>query len=510
MKRVVLLLCVIVIVASCSKKVGFEKHLPADTTVMMAVDVKSMMKKVVWEVLFSPEKLEKLFQKNQDASKVFQDPKSTGIDLFSRLYFFQTSTSKENELLGLMKLQDFEAFNELMKSQHAKVEELQGSTYYQIDYTHFLTNKDIVVFVLSQEKEVKDVLMQILNNENDVFALKGMKDVLLSEHDFLMWSDFSQFMAPKLGRLNMSEENTKSIENDVLTGFADFNDGSIDVVVDYESNGDSQKMKDRFFTKNAFGNMLKNSGNQSVYGLSTVALNFEEISKYLAENGWLDKYNSGFFRLYQTSPEQILAMLDGEVMLYYTGAEKKQQLKQDLVYDFDKEETVFVTDTVEVMNYNSVLAIGVKELEQMQQLVNKFGMMLNQYPGGYYGMKGENVFIALNNQILYISNDEKSIQSVMESKEMRLPSNVKKVIPDSPFSVWLDIESSARDISEHGVLPEKELSKVQQYLKEILFYGKRDGNHFQQNLNLKFKNESQNSLIQLMEMMGEVAEEPAA
>lgn len=504
MKRICLLLIVVVSFSSCTKKVGFEKHIPEETTVLFAIDVKSMMKKVVWEVLFSPEKLKKIFKKNQDASKVFQDPKSTGIDLFSRMYLFQTSTTRENELLGLIKLNEFDAFDKLLKEQKATHEKLEAFDYYQIEHTHFLTNREVVVFIVSPKKDVKEVLKEILVKENDVYGMKGMEEVLLSEHDFILWSNFYEFMEPKLGRLSKDESSYAALKEDVLTGYADFVNGAFEVVVAYASNGESQELKERFFAKDAFVDMIQNTSAKNVNGLFSFAVNLPEVTAFLKEKKVLENFNSGILKLYNTDPEQILNMLNGEVMVYYTGAEDRVQVKQDLIYDFEKEESKFVYDTINVVHYNTVLALGVKDPVKINELISKLTMMLEKKDLGYYKLKSEPYFLALHKGNLLVSNDEKSIILSLNGESLPIPTHVKSMIGNSPLSLWVDMDKSSRNLLPLNVFPEHETNIVKKYMNEILLYGERKGNLFEQHLEIKFKNDAKNSLIQLIDMFGEL------
>lgn len=448
-KKILLLTLFITALTSCSNEQIAASVIPKDATMVMTIDVKSLIEKGEFEKLNDLSSLKsferELRSENRTMYKLFEDlkedPTIAGLDLRDPIHIF-TVPDGNNTYVGvamsILDEDDFEAFLERIlddRSTPSYIKDEDNDDYlnYRVRNTMNISFDDDKVLFLSHSFKknddlfaMRDELMELEDddtiNENEVY-----QDFIDEQKDLNLYLS-SNIIADNPNFRNIVPIVNYNLADNTLLGHLDFQDGKIVLDARMAYNDELKKMvaKNPIFDKQINTDLLKYLSEQNIIA-GGFALNMKNYEKLLkeqisdSESQRILNEALGDFKL-----TDLFNKLEGSVVFTFNGAEEKEVLIEDPYLG----ESYTINKTIPKFS----LIVGINDQQWFKNQLTKALDTTLQNRDGLHILQGDDApyYMSYNKTSMLVTTDKKAAMGHKAGKSLT------KSLKESDFSDNLD------------------------------------------------------------------------
>ncbi|MEO1652650.1 MAG: hypothetical protein AAFU64_03810, partial [Bacteroidota bacterium] len=330
-------------------------------------------------------------------------------------------------------------------------------------------------------------------------SLKKVKDtqfqmLRLSEYDVASWinlRDFDWFIKQNLRKFPLPI--TIDLEKNYLTSTSIFEEGQVNTQVKLHNlNGSLQNYKE-IFKADISSDLTQKVATQSPMGVLGLGLKMGGIKDIFNSIG--GSIFTGQARFYTgETPNKIIDMLSGDVVAVLQDVDNRQE---------------------EEAAYKYLIGLGIADTSTLNSILKKFteDKVLIEQDSAYY-ISDSNLYVLRNDQQLFITSSDslRDIVLVQESADPVMPAY--RPNPESFLATYADVRQESREklpmslfyddyftagLARSIDTPIESLEMHIQSFKDSIF---------ESNIDLYFKDKSQNALISVVEAMQQLQSPP--
>jgi hypothetical protein len=408
---------------SCGKSadgagvVNVLNKVPSDAAAVAVVNVGQMMKKVDYNELKKTEMFKRLLSelKSPDMEKILDNPEASGIATNNQFCMFVDAKGKEdfivNFLLPIKSVKDLEAwFDKLSKNEKSPFKEVQKSGDYkyvlskdQTDKVGLAWDKKVIVFSYAQKSDLKSSFDKIFDSKRkeSIMTNKNFLAERSEKHDVMFWvqsnplvkiakSDdkFSSFLV-QLAFMGLSE---KSLDDNSIAFFYDFNKGEMEGGISYKMNKDLEKEFGIIFKNKISTDFSSIFPKNNLTGMTMLGLELKGLKKILENRGVIG-FVDGQLNEMGFSVDEIINGLSGEVAMGFYADPASQKVDDTKV----------------------ILAVSFNQPELFEKLVNnskKLGLEIKKSGNRYMNSRSKIAQAVMVGKILVLSNDLAALDKI--------------------------------------------------------------------------------------------------
>ena len=516
LKLVLVFLCLVMIITSCSKTANQGRLIPMDATMVIVINAKSLSSKLSWDEIKQTSWYQaKSMDSNMSAwhKQLMSNPDITGIDSKADFILFAIKNGKDGQVVFEGDIKDskaFEAFNKHFDSTATVVKD--GS----MSYTN-LKNKAVLgwndsKFVLVVNAPMKNNFNQMGNFQSDstkqpaipttpvdlmplckkIFALssdsslyKNQKFAALvnEEGDVHFMANVGQIMkSASMGMLNMLKLD-KYLEGNIITATLNFDNGKITVKQKNYAGKELTDIYKKYLGGSVNGDMLKNLPASDVAAAAAFHFKPEAITELIKLAGVDGLANMGLAQAGLTLDDFTKAM-KGDFQLSVSGI----KLKTDSMGGLSGKPDMSV-----------VFAMSVNDKDAVDKLLNA----MKKLPGGMSSNK--DVVFKNTGQYLVIGSNQQAVDNFLTGNKSA-PAFTEKV-KDHPTFVYVDIQMMMKAFQPvtRDSTQQKLFTLNQSMWDNLYMYGGEfsDGG-YTANYEINLMDKTTNSLKQLNKLIDQV------
>lgn len=337
------------------------KYISTDATQISSFNIENLMDEMdfesVQEFPFYKEAIREAGTEDVVFAEILKDPKSSGVDITKNVYQFTevNATTLEPDFTGVsFNIKDEAAFEKLVKASMGPKAKQETIADYEVVSSREVVvawNGEVGVSGTGRRRKFDNVIEKFFNQEkeNSIANQAELKTALSAKSDIAFWAN-SNIVAKNPGAqmLGFVGINPKGLEENYVTGRANFETGKAIFDLDYKINPELSKDLNLFFKdelKADFSDFIPEANRAS---LMTVAIDFKGIYQVLQEKNFLSYAAKamGPLREFGLDIKDITDAFGGDIALatYKNG---------------DKMDGIFATDVNET-KVLELLAIGLK------------------------------------------------------------------------------------------------------------------------------------------------------
>jgi hypothetical protein len=393
------------------------KRVPSDAAAVAVINVGQMMKKVEYNELKKTEMFKRLMSelKSPDLEKVLDNPETSGISMNGQFCMFVDMKSQDDAivsfLLPLKSKKDLEAFfDKLSKDKKSPFKDVQKSGSYKFIETKENTDKvgmawddKVLVLSYSQKSGLKDNFDKIFDTKKteSIITNKNFQAERLEKHDVLFWVQSNPVLklakevddfASVLSMLSFAGLTEKSLVDNSLAFFYDFNKGEMEGGISYKMNKELEKEFGILFKNKISTDFLSVFPKKNLVGVSMMGLDLKGLKKILDKRGFTGLADaqisqSGF------SVEELTNGLSGEIAMgFYADPAAKNVSDAKVIFavSFDKPEL-----------FDKIVSTSKKMGSEIKKSGNRYSNRLSK-----------NVQAVMLGKTLVISNDLAALDKI--------------------------------------------------------------------------------------------------
>ncbi|MBP6625182.1 MAG: DUF4836 family protein [Chitinophagaceae bacterium] len=521
--RLLIFICLLFVAfTACNKIPKHAKYIPKDSQMVLAIDLDKMGKKLIWNAVTGSELFKDMMKnlKNESSKNAAKDISSIGLKQNSSVFVFSNRLENGQAsvciLAGMENAKTFEDF--IVKNYpNQAIDKLEGYKSCTIESMVVAAwNDDAALFFplqqmnttatdslgmgisMKSEAEIKSQLKSFfsLKDENSIESNAHFKSLLDDHHDISLWLNYQQILEKNMTAGSNPFMKKDYFKDAALASGYDFEKGNIEANMAYYM---SKEMADIY--KKSAGNkldmdMIKQLPGKDVMMVMGMQLKVEMIRDFLKLFGLDGLANMGL-GLAGTSLDQIQKAFKGDIVFAVSDVNMKDSssnLQGGIAGLTDMQ--VFCGMRVgDKQAMQDLMNIGVKN-----KLLNKMGDRYVMADGGPM------TDIVCTDKYLAFSNQPNSVNSFLEGKNdirKNLPAGVWDKLSSNPFVFYMDIKKLTKviPIEADNAQEQALLNKA----KNLINYVEMHGGQMKKGAvitdgNLRFANESENALIQLLDL----------
>lgn len=519
-------LILIVITSGCNKIPKHAYYIPKDALLVGSIDMSKLAKKMIWNAITGSELFDEIQKsvKNEKSKEAMKDFSSIGLEQASNIYFFYTgnlrSDGKMCFLVGMKSQEQFEKFiNENLKSVKVVSKgSYQTATLEESVYAAW--NKDVAMFfplksdttdstseqdiafnssAFNNLQVVDSFLVRAfaLTEKESVVSLPNFKTLQKERNDVSIWANYEQIYRQNMNLAGGAGTFIKMdyFKNAALaTGF-NFEDGSIDVEMDYYFSDELASIYGKHSTDNVDEKLVAQIPSKDVAMLLAYNLKPQMITDILKEFKMDGLVNMGLVMM-GTSMERIGEAFKGDMVCAITDVNL-----QDTIPKIPNSDLELVVEPQ--MHFSVAMNIGNESA--MNDLLKK-GIkenVLTQNEGIY--RLGEMTLLKSKDKVIFSSSNDLAKQYMNGGNNLKnhLPEGAWQEITGHPFSFFLDVKKMIRLVPIYEMKPKEK--EIQQQAAELFTYIEIHGGKLKKKANhmeghVYFSNKKENALIQLLNL----------
>jgi hypothetical protein len=518
---------------SCKKSSTFTV-IPADAKVVGVFDAKSLYSKAeiskIGEYSFYNTAMQEIENESKQVAEMLEEllknPTSTGINLLQDIIIYYYDNDDDEQFvavaLPLISKSKYEKWLEKLLTvtgENISFETNKDYTFFKIDNNvAFGWNKKVAIVLIptngSSEDNLDENLENVMTLEKDdqITTNKNFNSFFSNKKDISVWIDFSLFKDDVKNYEQMLGNTNLNISETSLSAYIDFQDGNINMNVNYEM-GDNENVT-KIYDGKFDENVLKYSPNKTL-GLYAIAINTPAFADFLVEMDALKEYDGEIKKELGYSIDEIIESFNGSFLLNLYGLESKEveyedyeMIWNDKINDYDY---VTVTKTKETLIPNGLISFGLKNSTIISTIFSSLGEKMGlSKEGDYYFVTDKDLtyYFGYNSNVFVMTTDKNVITSLSKGLSENLSSTkqgeaIKKYNQYGYLSLNLD-DYPTEILSEFDLSDKKEEFFVS-IMKETFEYVEfKYNNKSSADIDVSLKNKDKNSLVVMMETIDNV------
>ncbi len=464
--------------------------IPSSVSMVTAVDVPSIMKKMDFEAVqkmsFYQKAIEEATHENPLFGKVLEDPTASGIDLSKNIYTAYDMDAKKlgnyfnyaiANVADVSKLENMIAeadFGDVATKEGYKV--VKPNRKQIIAWSDQMVVAGMALGYMDTEAAIERIFTT--DEENSIASNKDLRKCLKKQHDVSSWMSSNGIAENPDAKMGSGFAGIKAddLKDNFIHGHLDFNDGAINSVSSFFLKKGLTKDFDLFFKDEVNTNFSKYVPTENIGFGFTAALDIKGIKQVLKEQGMAGQYVDFALQDYGLSMDDIAATFDGDLFFgAYPGASKDDG-HGIFATKLSSDEVIF-----EVLKAGVELGAIEKIADSRYRLKGRSSAEMNPF-----GKNGEG-YLMVNDGFLYASSSEAVLDQIAAGGFAKndFSKKITNLSQDNIFALLTDFAALKK------VVEDADFS----LLNDLEFTTARKGGTF----NLSFKDENENSLKQLME-----------
>ncbi|MEI8278248.1 MAG: DUF4836 family protein [Bacteroidota bacterium] len=544
--------CIVLLVfSSCHSVPEHANYIPNDAVVVVSLDTKELGKRIAWSAITgSP--LFKAMQKRAGNETATKDIENAGIDALNTFYLYIKNDKRfnnGNSVTALVPLSDAAkwetfvkkvvpniSFKQLPKRKEAKLADGMYAGWNdhlliimnvipnpQDYYTNSITDSAVVT---STDHPIDEVQVSAemensfnISKENALTQNIRFTKLQKEANDISLWINYDQVMSQYLASGLTNMMNGISLSNILWKDGAfaagiNFQKGRISSKMLYYTSDEMKEIGKDFSEKNLDKDMLDRLPKRNLDMLFTFHLSPKGTKSILDKIGLL-----GFLNLTLSSQgltvDDILGAFTGDMVA--TMNDFSIQKNQNVVEndpDDGNAKTTFQP------NLNFLYALKINNKENFNRLLqfaisNRILKPLGNNIYHLYSNDIDNSYIEIitdNNYIVFSNKAENATAFIANSnKGQKIPDIANKEVYGHPLGIYLDMQALMQAVNPSMNLGKGDsltMVESKKLLQNITFNGgKYSNNAFEYHMNINFMNKSENSLIQILDMVMRINDE---
>ncbi|WP_162902826.1 DUF4836 family protein [Taibaiella koreensis] len=526
-------LCLMVFLASCSKKDDSTRYIPKDAIGVISINTGQLVQKVGLSMLSGSPMLKEM-TRGAGGDTAHFDLEKTGLQYLTTVYAYAVPDMRlpsKSRFQVLLPLKDAEKFRAFLKEQfkEAKITTKDKFSFATLN-PNICVGWDketaIVAATTAQREWTEDGTMKpaadnstLLTEEIEkTFGLQKDQSLLTNDkftalmkagHDIGVWMNYEALTnampQEELGQAGTVLASQKKLIKDAfLAGGIDFEKGKITGDARYYFNPSVKGIASALEVKSVNNDLLgKVPGSQMNLMLSH-HFNPQGIRALVDTIGMLPLATTALKEI-NLSFDDILNAFSGDFLLAFTDFKVTTESESYTLAGSS------VNYTKPVPSFKAVLSMKIKDktaFDKLLQTVVSNGLLSPGATPNTY-MIGGSMTLATDGAYVVASNEAGVATSFLQTsgnKAFNIPSEVKS----NPSGFFLDVKNSINSVPL-DLLYGKEDSSVfhdgKQLFESVKAYGgKLDGDHTEMHFEATFQNKDENSLLQLIRFGQKVVE----
>ncbi|CAN5797922.1 hypothetical protein BH10BAC2_BH10BAC2_30550 [soil metagenome] len=521
---------VILVAASCKKAVPEQtKYIPKDALLVLDLNWKSLSDKaskgnINWDSLYTSVADADTDSMMREGKKMMQDFMRSGIDTTKDIFFFMkmggsimSGQQVSGGVVGAMK--DAAAFESYIKKQPQFGEIQKGSNYSYVKIAGSFNigwNSDVVIVAgaenaqnfqgesgsgssstISGDAKVLAALFA-QKEEESVASIPEFRDLMAEKGDMLFWSNSSSAFSsvPFLGMTKIAD----LFKDSYGAGVINFEDGKITANFKSYSGKDLAAIWEKYKGPQVDMNMV-NQFPLASQGYAAFSFNPQIIAEMVKYGGFESTVKQTLEKAGFTM-EDVLKIFKGDFAIVFGGVgyEEASYTFGDQVYKSKKPaaKVIFNATIGDKAAYDKViskLAEGENDMFEMKngQYVPK------QLDGMAWSMDGKNLIIATDSLLLQ--------QYLAGKGNAAIPANIADRSKGKSMAMYVDINNILGSLATDSIGGDAMKTAQATFNDVIATSDNYNGKFVASNIELKMKDEKQNSLVSLVKFFAEMSKE---
>lgn len=502
---------------SCNKEVPEQiKYVPAEATVVASVNMKNITLKVAWESITDFNFFSKI--KNvlhqYGLSDEIDDPEKSGVSILDNYYLFfsQQETKEESYFGAVIPLTNAAKFHDYIEERQGEYEIINksGFSYIKIaDKMAVAWNKTTAIYLAYEygstviDGKIEDLINVSKGSPNLFSTNSSFEDFQFEQFDVGLWVNaeplYNDYLKDKYTATQAVITNDY-FKNSYITSKIVFEDGEINWDYEYHLNDKSTEFYHQYSSNNINPDIINFIPTESLLAVLCFTVDIEGILKAIADNKELVTGYTGMIRSQGYAIEDIVKIFGGDFMVSLDGFQVVEQSKYDWVTQTTTKKMEAVPDVV--------IGASLANKDLLMDLINKLGFLI-QKEGDHYVVFGGSAYLFVEGNYLYVTTTN-SMKGILISNKEIVSNSFKKKIDQSNLSLYIDLENCVSNIPKIAV-DSSIYTTLQAYKSEVsslqLKVNGIQGDVFRGNLQVKFQDDSENSLYTLLNMTEDIDEE---
>jgi hypothetical protein len=552
--RLLPLLALLILVASCSKAPEHASYLPKDAQFVISVNTGAMQKKLTWSFITGSDLLKDLRESGagEQLPAAMSDLQNSGLDFSSTLYFYTKADTRfegSTRVNAVLPVSSAAKIGDYIRKHipNARISERGGRQVAMMDKACASWNDKVLIlsniamhketvetpasidtlggaeipveaYTTTQETPDSALTLAELDSAfvkpaDNLLADKRFKQLETENHDVSFWISYDQLMNGLRGRQEMSMMSGvlggSFWENSAMSAGLDFNNGEIVAKGKYFVSDSMRPVAKEFAKENVDAGMLQrvpaNGLNMAMgYHLNTAAL------KMMLDKMGMSAMANMFLADKGMTLEDILGAFTGDMVLAINNFRVETKMQE--VDSVMREQYGITPYEVKKPAMDLVFAMKVKDQAKMQRLmgfVSQMGMLTSSAPNVWTLANSSDGSVLMQQNDYLIAGSTQPVAAAFLSANGSMAPAVKQEISGHPYGIWADVNSL---VNAAGPLASESASDSMAYnaVKGVFGTFTANGGEFQNDastfsMKLEFTNKQENSLLQLAQLMQRVA-----
>ena len=490
-----LLLAIVLTLSACDKgnvmKNDVLTNIPKDVSMVTAVDLPSLMKKVDFDNVktmeFYQEVIRNATEYNAVLGEIAMDPAKSGIDL-SKSFYIANEVNPDNPeelfVAVVFSLKNDINFSKILESQTDQ-SITKGANYDLLVNRNqsVAWNDKIAVFGSTNSyNDITPIVSKFFSDDASasIATDKDLQKCLSGSHDISSWISSNAIAENEQVQmvLPIAGIPPDALKDNFIHSYLDFNDGEVV--------GHSSTFLNKGLTKDLkllfkdevntdFTNYISSDGLNTMV---TAALDFKGMKQVIAERPQGMAYLNFLLKEFGVSFDDIANTFGGD-MLFTSNNDSKNT------------SGLFATDIKDQEGFQKFVDLAI-EYEMIEKIGdNHYSVKTNSYnmysPTGSGNMGAQ---ITIKDDIMFMSNDVELISSIKDGTfDGNADKKMMKKVSGNVFGMYMDYQTIAKLMDDDAL----------ENITTMEFFAKRKNSDFA----LNFKDSNTNSLKQLFEMLNE-------
>lgn len=522
----------VLLLTACSKTPEQGKHIPKSAALVLGINSKQIQEKLVTEGLSVDKLFEALQQKDtsNEMTKALKEAENSGVDLQGNVYVAMVPGDKGNGyVMAVAKLKDEAKFEAFLKEKSKKeVQAGKDFKFLEDDEAVIGFNKETIIGVFSlnpgklpygeesdpfaamgdtiapapktpekaNNMEVLDGLFHLKADES-VANIESFKEIQKEKGDVLFWMSSEQLYAfnpgTPSGMAALVTTNVKKLTAGAFqTAALHFENGKIKVNSTSYAGTEIKEIMKKYPMEKVNMSMLESYPSENVLGFMLINFDLRMLGDILKLVGMDGFANMGLAEAGITL-DDLLKAFKGEIALIGSDfTVESVPSAWDSTYKTTKPSAKWVFN----MKVGDKAAF--EKIMSSPRIAPMFTKQGNEYvPAQNLG--GE-MAVSITNERILLSSDAALMQAYTEGKsKVKLDEGVESKAKGNVMSMYLSVEKLLNNVpAEEMKMPDSVANDIKGLLKDFTVSTEPFNGKSQKSvMELNFKNEGQNTLVQL-------------
>lgn len=516
----------VLLLTACSKAPEGGKHIPKTAALVFGINSKQIQDKLVTEGL----SVDKIFEAVQDKdttnemAKALKEAQNSGVDLKGDVYFALVPGEKgKSYATAVAKLEDAAKFETFLKEKSKKEVKAGTDFKYIIDKDGMVGfNKETIIGVFSVNPNKFDQMgedgaataatgpeadekgwVEVLNGlfhlkaDESVGTIESFKEVQKEKGDVSFWMSSEQIYAfnpgTPSGMAALVTTNVKKLTaGSFQTAAVHFENGKIKINSLNYSGKEIQDIMKKYPMEKVNISALENYPSENVLGFALMNFDLRMLGDIIKLMGMDGFANMGLAETGLTL-DDILKAFTGEIALVASDFSVVSKPSEwDTSYKVTKPDVKWVFN----------MKVGDKAAFEKVMNTPIVGQMFTKQGEEYVPNQPLGVVaVSVNNKRILAASDQGLLTSYADGKsKVKLDEGVLSKAKGNVLSMYLSVEKLVNNIpAEDMKVPDSVLNDIKGLLKDFTVSTEpSSGNSQRSIMELNFKNENQNTLVQIV------------